>query len=98
MASDESGEASAIAGAVALRAATPDDTVRALWAAPPGVAGGMAAVLASTLAHLLARSWPSARRPRAAAMNQPDGFDCPGCAWPEPRPASARSSSSARTA
>ena len=18
------------------------------------------------------------------AMNQPDGFDCPGCAWPEP--------------
>ncbi len=21
------------------------------------------------------------------AVNQPDGFDCPGCAWPEPRPA-----------
>src|SRR5712672_1559860 len=19
------------------------------------------------------------------AMNQPDGFDCPGCAWPDPR-------------
>ena len=30
-------------------------------------------------------------------MNQPDGFDCPGCAWPEP--ASTRdASSSARTA
>src|SRR5258707_252186 len=22
------------------------------------------------------------------AMNQPDGFDCPGCAWPEPTAAS----------
>ena len=31
-------------------------------------------------------------------MNQPDGFDCPGCAWPEPRRATARRSSSARTA
>jgi hypothetical protein len=19
------------------------------------------------------------------SMNQPDGFDCPGCAWPDPR-------------
>ncbi len=30
-------------------------------------------------------------------VNQPDGFDCPGCAWPEPPAASAPGSSSART-
>jgi hypothetical protein len=29
--------------------------------------------------------------------NQPDGFDCPGCAWPDPR-GGAAASSSARTA
>ena len=29
-------------------------------------------------------------------VNQPDGFDCPGCAWPEPP--TRRASSSARTA
>jgi len=28
-------------------------------------------------------------------MNQPHGFDCPGCAWPDPKHTS--SSSSART-
>jgi hypothetical protein len=22
------------------------------------------------------------------SMNQPDGFDCPGCAWPDPKHAS----------
>ena len=32
------------------------------------------------------------------AMNQPDGFDCPGCAWPEPDRARGHRSSSARTA
>ena len=29
---------------------------------------------------------PPARRPSTAGLakiNQPDGFDCPGCAWPE---------------
>ena len=30
------------------------------------------------------------------SMNQPDGFDCPGCAWPDPRHTSR--SSSVRTA
>ena len=26
----------------------------------------------------------AAHRAHPAALNQPDGFDCPGCAWPEP--------------
>ena len=34
------------------------------------------------------RTGPAWCAARAAllAMNQPDGFDCPGCAWPEPAP------------
>jgi molybdopterin-dependent oxidoreductase alpha subunit len=46
-------------------------------------AGGIPA-LTSTLKHLLHEK---AMRPGISAllkMNQPDGFDCPGCAWPDP--------------
>jgi molybdopterin-dependent oxidoreductase alpha subunit len=46
-------------------------------------AGGLDAVL-HTAKHALAagirRSLPALR-----VVNQPEGFDCPGCAWPEPR-------------
>jgi molybdopterin-dependent oxidoreductase alpha subunit len=50
---------------------------------PPTVAGGAAAITA-TVAHV-AHGPGLARGTRALlAMNQPDGFDCPGCAWPEP--------------
>src|SRR5678816_2360003 len=50
---------------------------------PPTVAGGTAA-LAATVAHV--KHGPGLLRGARAllAMNQPDGFDCPGCAWPEP--------------
>ena len=49
----------------------------------PRVAGGLGAIVATTR-HL--RAAPGlARGTRALlAMNQQDGFDCPGCAWPEP--------------
>jgi molybdopterin-dependent oxidoreductase alpha subunit len=50
---------------------------------PPAVAGGVAAITA-TVAHV-AHGPGLLRGARALlAMNQPDGFDCPGCAWPEP--------------
>src|SRR6185503_18715778 len=50
---------------------------------PPSVAGGTGA-LAATAAHV-AHGPGLLRGTRALlAMNQPDGFDCPGCAWPEP--------------
>ena len=51
--------------------------------APPSVAGGWGTI-ASTMTQL--RSGPGLLRgARAAlAMNQPHGFDCPGCAWPDP--------------
>jgi len=46
-------------------------------------AGGLEAVLRTAkhaLAAGLTRSLPALR-----VVNQPDGFDCPGCAWPEAR-------------
>ncbi len=53
-------------------------------AAPAGAAGGFGALVAS--ARRL-RSDGSLRSgvSALARVNQPDGFDCPGCAWPEPR-------------
>ncbi|MDX2088364.1 MAG: FdhF/YdeP family oxidoreductase [Kofleriaceae bacterium] len=49
----------------------------------PTTAGGMGAMV-STLKHL-SRDTGIVRGTKALlAMNQPDGFDCPGCAWPEP--------------
>ncbi|MBA3394918.1 MAG: FdhF/YdeP family oxidoreductase [Deltaproteobacteria bacterium] len=49
----------------------------------PRVAGGLAA-LAATTRHLV-RDGAVRRGSKALlAMNQPEGFDCPGCAWPEP--------------
>ncbi len=49
----------------------------------PKSAGGLGAMWA-TLKHLQ-RDSGVARGTRALLhMNQPDGFDCPGCAWPEP--------------
>ena len=49
----------------------------------PHVAGGLGALWATTR-HL--REGPGLVRGGKAllAMNQQDGFDCPGCAWPEP--------------
>jgi hypothetical protein len=49
----------------------------------PRAAGGLAALTATTR-HLV-RDGAVRRGAKALlAMNQPDGFDCPGCAWPEP--------------
>jgi molybdopterin-dependent oxidoreductase alpha subunit len=50
----------------------------------PRVAGGLGAIV-STTRHL--RAGPGLVRGTRAllAMNQQDGFDCPGCAWPEPK-------------
>jgi molybdopterin-dependent oxidoreductase alpha subunit len=49
----------------------------------PRVAGGFSAIWASLRA--LQRNSGIVRGGRALlAMNQPEGFDCPGCAWPDP--------------
>lgn len=49
-----------------------------------GPAGGWGALRA--VAAAVAREMGASTDTRALLqMNQPDGFDCPGCAWPDPR-------------
>ena len=49
----------------------------------PRAAGGLPA-LWSTARHLQRDSGLVRGSKALLAMNQPNGFDCPGCAWPEP--------------
>ncbi|MGE5185193.1 MAG: FdhF/YdeP family oxidoreductase [Acidobacteriota bacterium] len=49
----------------------------------PHAAGGLGAIWA-TARHLRRDSGLVRGGKALLAMNQPDGFDCPGCAWPEP--------------
>lgn len=50
---------------------------------PKDMAAGMPAVLSSAK-HILSEM-PAMRGWKAlAALNQKDGYDCPGCAWPDP--------------
>ena len=46
-----------------------------------GPAGGWPA-LRSVAAHLLHQDVPVLGAKTLLHANQPDGFDCPGCAWP----------------
>jgi formate dehydrogenase major subunit len=50
---------------------------------PKGSAGGVPSVVASAR-HLLRHVGPVRGARTMLRLNQPDGFDCPGCAWPEP--------------
>lgn len=52
----------------------------------PGQAGGAEALLATT--RRLADDGGTSGARALLSINQPDGFDCPGCAWPEPARAS----------
>src|SRR5437762_13875721 len=47
------------------------------------VAGGVPAVVA-TLKYAFGEMGVGRSLKTLAHVNQPDGFDCPGCAWPEP--------------
>ena len=49
---------------------------------PKRVAAGVPAVLVA-LRHSLAQMGPLRTAATLAKVNQRDGFDCPGCAWPE---------------
>lgn len=46
------------------------------------VAGGLTAVM-NALRHALFKAGPVRGSRALAALNQADGFDCPGCAWPD---------------
>ncbi len=62
---------------------TPDDSGDVRTGEPAAAAGGLGAITA-TLAHVLAGPGLVRGVRALAAMNQREGFDCPGCAWPEP--------------
>ncbi len=47
------------------------------------VAAGIPAVI-STAQHMLSEMGPIRGFKALAKLNQKDGFDCPGCAWPDP--------------
>jgi molybdopterin-dependent oxidoreductase alpha subunit len=50
---------------------------------PPKHAAGPAAVL-SAMRHAVGRMGPGRALRTLARVNQATGFDCPGCAWPDP--------------
>jgi len=63
---------------------TPADDERGLSVrSPDDAAAGLAAV-ASTVRHVHAQMGVRKGVRTLLRINQPDGFDCPGCAWPEP--------------
>ncbi|EIV92504.1 FdhF/YdeP family oxidoreductase [Frankia sp. QA3] len=62
-----------------------DDDARLRVGAPASAAAGLAGV-----GHALGQAWERMGPRRAVRtlrlVNQDHGFDCPGCAWPEPAP------------
>ncbi|RKH69633.1 hypothetical protein D7X96_14340 [Corallococcus interemptor] len=70
--------------ALAVPAAQPPLETRAPDVGPvKTVAGGVPAVL-SAFKHVLGEAGPFRGGKLVWKINQEDGFDCPGCAWPDP--------------
>jgi molybdopterin-dependent oxidoreductase alpha subunit len=62
----------------------PEPTTRPRFVPYNAPAGGWGALHAT--AEVLRQQSVLLKGPRGLlSMNQPDGFDCPGCAWPDPR-------------
>jgi molybdopterin-dependent oxidoreductase alpha subunit len=61
----------------------PEETAAPGVSAPPAVSGGLPAILSATR-HALAEMGPFRAVQELAKVNQRGGFDCPGCAWPDP--------------
>lgn len=61
----------------------PSDSADVRFGDAPQVAGGLPAIL-ETFKQVRKQTglWRGAKA--LLAVNQPDGFDCPGCAWPDP--------------
>ncbi|MDA8639015.1 FdhF/YdeP family oxidoreductase [Candidatus Poseidonia alphae] len=62
---------------------TPDDTNALLLKKPKTKAAGIPAVLSSAK-HGLAKMGLAKTIKNLTMVNQKEGFDCPGCAWPDP--------------
>jgi molybdopterin-dependent oxidoreductase alpha subunit len=64
-------------------AENPEDLTALKVTAPAEVAAGAAAVI-STGRHILSEMDPVRGWNALKQLNQTDGYDCPGCAWPDP--------------
>ncbi|MBT4066664.1 MAG: FdhF/YdeP family oxidoreductase [Euryarchaeota archaeon] len=65
------------------RATTPPDRNALKIKKPKSVAAGIPAAK-STMLHGISRMGITKTIKTLTTVNQPDGFDCPGCAWPDP--------------
>src|SRR6266478_8097101 len=65
------------------RAQPPEGPVPLQREAPARTAGGLPAVV-SSIRHAFGEAGAIRGTRLLLALNQFDGFDCPGCAWPEP--------------
>ena len=50
---------------------------------PPKAAGGVQSII-SSVQHILTEMSPFQGVRALLKVNQKDGYDCPGCAWPDP--------------
>ena len=66
---------------------TPSDDNHLRISSPKKVAAGIPATI-STMRHSIAKMGVSRTIRTLSMVNQKDGFDCPGCAWPDPSDAS----------
>ena len=66
-----------------VRATTPPDRTPLKIKKPKLIAAGIPAAT-SSLAHGFTRMGITKTIKTLTTVNQPDGFDCPGCAWPDP--------------
>ncbi len=69
------------------RPTTPLDKNRLRISSPKIVAAGIPAAI-STIRHSIAKMGVARTIRTLSMVNQKDGFDCPGCAWPDPSDAS----------
>ena len=73
----------------AVRAETPaaqaiEDPKDIRLGEPSHAAGGVPAIV-SSLKHAFAEMGPGRSAATLLKVNQEQGFDCPGCAWPDPQ-------------
>ena len=62
---------------------TPVDQTKLVISKPKSTAAGIPAVISSTI-HSLKKMGPLKTIKTLKMVNQKAGFDCPGCAWPDP--------------
>ncbi len=62
---------------------TPNESKRPVVSKPKEVSGGLPAVF-SSMKHIFEEVGPIRGTKELLYLNQKGGFDCPGCAWPDP--------------